>query len=65
MKYFSFKFIYKSKSCRATGNGNIKAETLEQAMTDAKNGVASDFGGSVNSVVITSITELKNIKRKG
>jgi len=62
MKHFNFKFTYKSKSCKATGDGSVSAETLEQAIIDAQYGVAKDFGGSENSVAITSITELKTKK---
>jgi len=65
MKHFKFKFSYKSKSCKATGDGTISAETLEQAMSDAQNGVAKDFGGYASSVIITSINETKTNKRKG
>ena len=59
MKHFKFKFSYKSKSCKATGDGTISADSIEQASKDAQIGVANDFDGSITSVVITSITESK------
>lgn len=58
MKHFNFRFSFKTKGTKATGDGSISAETLKLAKAEAKAGVAKQFGGSQRSVVITSITEL-------
>jgi len=55
VKNFKFKFKYTSKSCRATGDGTCRAEDMDEAIQVATEGVAKDFGGSTNAVVITQI----------
>ena len=56
MKHYKFKFKYNSQSCKATGDGMCMADSIDEAFAVARKGVASDFGVSEGSVVITSMS---------
>lgn len=59
MNQFKFKFRYSSKHCKASGDGKVEACDIYEATNAAREGVASDFGGVVGSVQITSISKVK------
>ena len=61
---FKFKFKYITKTLKATGDGTVKAETMDAAIVAASAGVAKDFGGSADNVVITSISKFTPRKKK-
>jgi len=64
MKNYKFKFKYNSENCKATGDGTCKAESIIEAFAAARKGVASDFGGSRNNVVIVSMSQYTPRKKK-
>ena len=60
---YKFKFVYERPGLKSKGNGTCKAEDISDAKIVAENGVAQDFGGNTNDVVIVSITKVKTKQR--
>ncbi len=60
---YKFKFRYEHGGIRASGNGDVKAENIPEAIIIAENGVALDFKGSTADVSIISIRQV-TVKKK-
>lgn len=63
MNNYKFKFKYNSAGLKASGDGTCKAESMDEAIEAAAQGVAKDFGGS-GVVAITSISKYTPRKKK-
>lgn len=61
---YNFKFRYKSAGLDASGNGSVKAESIEDAIDLAELGVAGDFGTTPDKVAIVSIKKVNAKKRR-
>lgn len=64
MKNYKFKFRYASASTRITGEGTVKAISLDAAIDAAKEGVAGDLKTEPGNVGIISMREYKPRKKK-
>ncbi len=64
MNHYKFKFKYNSQSCKATGDGTCKAESMDGAFAIARKGVASGFRGSEDNVAIVSMAQFTPRKKK-
>lgn len=61
---FRFKFKCVGTGLKVSGNGTVKAETLDLAMGKAAESVAETFSRDAKDVVITSISRVHERKKK-